>query len=144
MGKRLNVKNQNKQTPGPGFYEIPNKSFEEQSGGYIRKKSESKKKSFDSENFYKYNPKEETVKYRSPQYSFFQSSTTANIKYSDVGPTSYRNEKKSSSEFYSMGKSQRFKPFSKQSIQDCLDQKDNYSTIGKMPNYLKKKSIVGV
>lgn len=103
------------------------------------RKISSKKKEKDS-NFYKYNPKYETVNYESPKFTFKKNEYLENEdKINRLGPGSYLNLKKGLSESYTIPKDQRFKPLVKQKIINTKVNENAYSTVGFLPAYLKKK-----
>lgn len=94
------------------------------------------------DNFYKYTPKPSAVGREGPKFSFPQGRRAGE---KDSGRSAYSQEfyqsmdMKSSSCSYSMGTSKRFPTLKKESG-PFKTLPAEYSTIGSMPNYLKRES----
>lgn len=92
------------------------------------------------DNFYKYDPKIDTVARESPKFSFPQSRRYRDKENKMSGSSAefYQTvESKASGYSYSMGTSKRFADLKKESGPYKEPQQD-YSTIGQLPAYLKK------
>ena len=105
------------------------------------RKVQEKKKESTSDNFYKYTPQTETVVRGSPKFSFpMGRRSMENVGGEGMNHNFHQSlELKRSGYSYSMGTAKRFAP-SKKETGPYKDSQGMSSTIGYMPNYLKKKN----
>ena len=120
-----------------------NEAIDTGPGGYMGRKREQKKGEKD-DNFYKYNPKFDTVAHDSAKYTFTKNELVENeAKINRLGPGSYNVAKKGNSSSYTIPKDQRFKPLVKEKNINTKVNENAYATVGFLPDYLKKKEKKG-